>query len=75
MCNLIFGVMKICSFMAFVGGVVAGGVAALMLAPKKGEEFRKEIKERMDGVKRHLSEATGCCNAHGCNVNGETEEE
>ena len=61
--------------MAFVGGVVAGGVAALMLAPKKGEEFRKEIKERMDGVKRHFNEATGCCNAHGCNVNGETEEE
>jgi gas vesicle protein len=70
--------MKICSFMAFVGGVVAGGVAALMLAPKKGEEFRKEIKERMDGVKRHFNEATGCCNAHGCTVNEDaniTEEE
>ena len=61
--------------MAFVGGVVAGGVAALMLAPKKGEEFRKEIKEKMNGVKRHLNEAVGCCNAQGCNVNGETEEE
>ena len=67
--------MKICIFMAFVCGVVAGGVAALMLAPKKGEEFRKEIKEKMDGVKRHLNEAVGCCNAQGCNVNGETEEE
>ena len=64
--------------MAFVGGVVAGGVAALMLAPKKGEEFRKEIKERMDGVKRHFNEATGCCNAHRCTVNEDaniTEEE
>ena len=64
--------------MAFVGGVVAGGVAALMLAPKKGEEFRKEIKERRDGVKRHFNEATGCCNAHRCTVNEDaniTEEE
>ncbi|MBQ9340141.1 MAG: YtxH domain-containing protein [Paludibacteraceae bacterium] len=33
---------KVCA--AFLGGVIAGGVAALLLAPKTGEEMRAQIK-------------------------------
>ena len=44
--------MKICHLIAFAGGVLAGGALALMFAPKKGEDFRKDIKEKMGDIKR-----------------------
>ena len=36
--------------LAFVGGAVAGAAAALLLAPEKGSETRKAIK---DFIKEH----------------------
>jgi len=42
--------------MAFLGGALAGGVAALLLAPKSGREMREEIansvRRRADATKR-----------------------
>ena len=46
---------------AFAGGMLAGGVVALLFAPKKGSEVRKDIKERIDDAKAHLKEESSCC--------------
>lgn len=54
--------MKICNLIAFAGGVVAGGIMALMFAPKKGTELRKDIKERLCDMKRRMD----CCNDGTC---------
>ena len=44
--------MKVCSMIAFAGGLVIGGMVggavALMFAPKKGEDLRRDIKEKLD---------------------------
>lgn len=58
--------MKICNFAAFAGGMLAGGVIALMLAPKKGSELRKDIKDKVQELKKHVDETIdrcteGCC--------------
>ena len=66
---LIALVMKICHLIAFAGGVLAGGALALMFAPKKGEDFRKDIKEKMGGLKKRFDEAMmGCKENCGCGV-------
>ena len=58
--------MKICHVVAFAGGVLAGGVIALMLAPKKGAELRKDIKDKVQELKKRVDEtidrcSEGCC--------------
>ena len=48
---------------------MAGGVLALLFAPKKGEDMRKDIKNKLYEMKMHMDEAVGCM--HGCNCNEE----
>ena len=50
-----------CCMVAFAGGMLAGGVVALLFAPKKGSEVRKDNKERIDDAKAHLKEEISCC--------------
>ena len=51
--------------MAFTGGMLAGGLVMMMFAPKKGEDMRKDIKDRLGDLKRHFDKA-GCCGKEGC---------
>lgn len=57
--------MKMCNVIAFAGGVLAGGVFALMFAPKKGEDFRRDIKNKLSDIKRKIDEQVGECKC-GC---------
>ena len=69
--------MKICNFAAFAGGMLAGGVIALMFAPKKGTELRKDIRDKVQELKKHVDESIGRC-TEGCCCNesvNETAEE
>lgn len=50
-----------CCLVAFAGGVLAGSVVALLFAPKKGDELRKDIKEKMNDAKQRLADDMGCC--------------
>ncbi len=43
--------------LAFLGGVVAGGFAALLLAPRSGEETREYLSDKIKGgIKSSLGE-------------------
>lgn len=46
---------------AFAGGVLVGSVAALLFAPKRGDEMRRDIKERIDEAKAHIKKEMACC--------------
>lgn len=64
--NLNFMIMRMCHVIAFAGGLLAGGVIALMIAPKKGSELRKDIKDKMQNLKKQVDETIdrcteGCC--------------
>lgn len=59
--------MRMCHLIAFAGGMLAGGAIALMFAPKRGDEFRKDIKDKLHGVKRKIEETAACCQG-GCGV-------
>ncbi len=52
--------MRGMNFTAFLGGMLIGGVIALLYAPEKGEQTRKQLKDymdkRMDGIKESYSE-------------------
>lgn len=37
------------TLLAFLGGVVVGGVTALLLAPKSGEDTREYLAEKIKG--------------------------
>lgn len=50
-----------CSVFAFAGGVLAGGIIALLFAPKKGEEMRADIRQKLGDVKRHVDETIAMC--------------
>ncbi|QER42889.1 YtxH domain-containing protein [Thermodesulfobacterium sp. TA1] len=39
---------KTAVLVAFLGGVIVGGIAAILLAPASGAEVRKKIKEEVD---------------------------
>lgn len=58
-----------CSLVAFAGGMLAGGLVMMMFAPKRGDEMRRELKERMGNLKRHLDDAVeGCKEKCHCEV-------
>ena len=59
-------VMRICHLIAFAGGMVAGGALALLFAPKKGEDIRKDIKEKLREMKMRVDEAACCMNNGHC---------
>ena len=40
----------------FVGGALAGAAAALLLAPKSGEETRKDLAELAEEAKKHAQD-------------------
>lgn len=40
--------MKGSNVLAFLGGVLVGGIAALLMAPQSGEETRGQIKDMAD---------------------------
>lgn len=61
--------MKICNYAAFAGGVLVGGIIALMFAPKKGTELRADIKEKLGDVKKHVDETIAMC-GEACNRGG-----
>lgn len=57
---------------------MAGGAIALMFAPKKGEDFRKDIKRKLYEMKQQMDDSFANCK-HGCrapeeNVNIKIEE-
>ena len=54
-------IMRICNYAAFAGGVLVGGVIALLFAPKKGVELRADIKQKLDNVKKHVDETVAMC--------------
>lgn len=58
--------MRLCSLIAFAGGVLAGGLVMMMVAPKKGEEMRQDIKDRMNNLKKHIGDAIDGCKDKCC---------
>lgn len=62
--------MRMCSLIAFAGGIVVGGMVggavALMFAPKKGEEFRKDVMDKIAEAKRRFAEGTTVCHEGQC---------
>ena len=59
-------IMKMCHLFAFAGGVLAGGAIALMFAPKKGEELRRDIKNKLYDMKREIDETLVRCKDGHC---------
>ena len=56
-CALPICIMNKNVLLAFLGGVVAGGFAALLLAPRSGEETREYLTEKLkSGIKSGLGE-------------------
>lgn len=56
-CIMRFG----CCLLAFAGGMLVGGVAAALFAPKRGDELRRDIKQKIDEAKEHIGKEMGCC--------------
>ena len=54
--------MKVCNYAAFAGGVLVGGVIALLFAPKKGVELRSDIKQKLGDMKKRVDETIAMCN-------------
>jgi len=42
-------------FLAFAGGALAGGAAALLFAPRSGEQTRKRIAGALEGTREMAS--------------------
>ena len=69
--------MRMCNYAAFAGGVLLGGVIALLFAPKKGTELRADIKEKLGDVKKRVDETIAMCGeacSRGADVNVTIEE-
>lgn len=62
--------MKMCGLFAFAGGMLVGGMVggalALMFAPKKGEDLRKEIVDKIIDVERQFTDNTTVCKEGQC---------
>ncbi|MEF9930891.1 MAG: YtxH domain-containing protein [Bacteroidales bacterium] len=56
--------MKQSTLLAFIGGAVAGAVAALLLAPDSGANTRKKIREKAEEeyeiLKEKINKRNGC---------------
>lgn len=50
-----------CCMVAFAGGVLAGGIMALLFAPKRGDEMRRDIKKHADEALKHIKDEISCC--------------
>ena len=54
--------MKGVNLAMFLGGMLVGGIVALLYAPESGEQTRKHIKnfvdKRVEGIKENYSELT-----------------
>lgn len=50
---------------AFVGGALAGGIAALMLAPRSGKETRKLIGQTVERQKERVTRLGGAAREAG----------
>jgi hypothetical protein len=42
--------------LAFAGGLIVGGIAALMFAPKSGIELRSDLEDKLDKAKTKASD-------------------
>jgi gas vesicle protein len=42
--------------LAFIGGVIVGGAAGLLFAPKTGRETRKELKQYANKVSKEVAD-------------------
>ncbi|MBR2477899.1 MAG: YtxH domain-containing protein [Bacteroidales bacterium] len=62
--------MKCNGIIAFIGGALAGAVAAILLAPDSGENTRRKIKERAqqeyDNLKKKVADAKCECGSPDC---------
>ena len=57
--------MKIGTLLAFAGGVVAGGVILMMLAPHSRSEMCENFKKKMGEAKKCVDEAVAGCHLSG----------
>ncbi len=43
---------------AFIFGLIVGGATAMLLTPKRGDEMRKEIRNKVEQIKSNADDAT-----------------
>lgn len=53
--------MRMCNVVAFAGGILLGGIVAMLFAPKKGVELRADIKDKLGAVKKNVDETIAMC--------------
>lgn len=66
--------MKLENWLAFAGGVIAGGAMIMMLAPKSRKEMCTNIRKKMDETKEYVGDAMKKCHTHSCDCMDETGE-
>jgi hypothetical protein len=49
----------------FAGGLLVGAAAALLLAPKSGQELREDVSERLRKARQGEAETTGTAPSQG----------
>jgi len=54
----------------FLAGVVIGGAAALLLAPKAGMELRGDLEDKLDGIMEKLKGMVGSSKEEGASASG-----
>ena len=59
--------MKLETMLAFAGGLVAGGVMVMLLAPNSRKEMCENVKKKMADAKKCVDDAMAKCHIHGCN--------
>lgn len=65
--------MKTSSVFAFLGGVTVGAIAALLLAPEKGSDTRRIIKNYLEKEEKKIMDALGLDECPMCKDNEEDE--
>ena len=58
--------MKLKTMLAFAGGLVAGGLMVMMIAPCSGKEMCENLRKKMADAKKCVDDAMEKCHAHGC---------
>ncbi len=59
--------MKLETMLAFAGGLVAGGVMVMLLAPHSRKEMCENVKKKMSEAKKCVDDAMAKCHINGCN--------